>query len=203
MNARNKFSNFVYFALGNHECTGGTSSNCGSGNTNGLTNNYKSFMSTMLAPIGQSKPYYEVDFSAGDNSWTAKFVVIAANAWDSTQASWMSSAMSKPTTYTFVVRHEGAGTTGAPPGVSGSATILSQHPYTAVLAGHTHTFYYGTGSKEIITGNGGAPLSGSINYGYVIARRRADGSILFSARDYATKQAFKNFAINPDGSAAP
>ena len=100
--------------MGNHECTGYTDSNCGSGNSDGVTNNYTAFLSQMLGPIGQTSPYYAINVNATDGSWTAKFVFIAANAWDSTQSSWLTTTMAKTTTYTFVIRHEAAEANTAP-----------------------------------------------------------------------------------------
>ena len=68
----------------------------------------------LLAPIEQTSPYYSININAIDSSWTSKFVFIAANAWDSTQSSWLSGVMAQTTTYTFVIRHESTGTSGPP-----------------------------------------------------------------------------------------
>src|SRR5262249_4873058 len=116
--ARAQYTGIIFPALGNHECTGATASNCGIGNASGMTKNYSAFLAKMLAPLGKSQPYYEVDVDAKDGSWTSKLVFVAANAWDSAQETWLRSAMARPTTYTFVVRHEPAATSGAPPGVA-------------------------------------------------------------------------------------
>ncbi|HEX2569871.1 MAG TPA: hypothetical protein VH877_09980, partial [Polyangia bacterium] len=90
LQARANFSNVLFPALGNHECTGYTTSNCGTGNTDGNTLNYTTYLSKMLGPINQTLPYYTINVNAIDGSWTSKFVFIAANAWDSTQSSWLS-----------------------------------------------------------------------------------------------------------------
>ncbi len=200
LNARSAFSNTVFYAMGNHECTGGTNSNCGPGES--WSNNYDQFMSKMMGSVGKSQPYYDIWIDATDHSWNAKFVVIAANAWNSAQEAWFDATLAKPSTYTFVVRHEGSAVTTTP-GVSPSAQIMANHPLTLLLAGHTHTFYYSAGGREVITGNGGAPLSGSINYGYVIARQRANLTIGLTARDYATGAVIKTFAVDPYGAPAP
>jgi hypothetical protein len=200
--ARSAFSNIVFPALGNHECTGATDSNCGQGNANGVTVNYSTFLSKMLTPIGKAKPYYTLNLQGPGNAWTVKFVFVAANAWDTAQSSWFSAEMAKPTTYTFVVRHEGVSATTAP-GVTPTAAIMAQHPYTLLLAGHTHNFSYSSADRQVITGHGGAPLTGFTNYGYVVAERRADGAIVFTAYDYATNLVHKTFAVKADGSPAP
>jgi len=201
--ARAKYSGQVFPAMGNHECTGYTASNCGSGNTDGITNNYTAFLQKMLAPINQTSPYYEIDVNASDGSWTSKFLFVAANAWDQNEANWLSSAMGKSTTYTFLVRHEPATATTAP-GVTPAENIMSQHPYTLSLVGHTHTYEHPS-AREIIVGNGGAPLSGGKNFGFAMISQQANGSLAVDMIDYSSGQADPSFhfAVNPDGSPAP
>lgn len=204
LTARNAYKGPQFAALGNHECTGGTTSNCGSGNTDGITNNYTAFMSKLVTPLGYTKPYYEVDIAATDKSWTAKILIVAANAWDSTQAAWLDTAMAKPTTYTFMVRHESATTSPAPPGVAGSEAIMAKHPYTLSIVGHTHSYYHGKGSREIVVGNGGAPLT-SKTYGFALLSQRADGAIVVDMVDATTKVAdgYFHFAVLGNGSIVP
>jgi hypothetical protein len=129
-------------------------------------------------------------------------VFIAANAWSATQASWLDAELAKPTTYTFVVRHESK-TANTAPGVTPSQAIIEKHPYTMLLVGHTHTYSHLASSKELIVGNGGAPLTGGVNYGYVIARQRADGAMVFREHDYTTNQINDTFAVKPDGTPTP
>jgi len=112
MQARAKFSGMFFPAMGNHECTGYTASNCGSGNTDGVTDNYTQFLTKMLAPIQQTSVYYSIDVNATDASWTSKFVFVAVHAWDAGQASWLQGVMAKKTTYTFVLRHESSSPSG-------------------------------------------------------------------------------------------
>jgi hypothetical protein len=201
--SRAAYPGYLFPALGNHECTGATVSNCGPNGKDGETNNYKAFLSALLGPIGKTLPYYSIDLAATDGSWTGKVVVVAANAWDTAQATWLEQALSKPTTYTFVVRHEARTTTGAPPGVSGSEAIMAKHPYTLAIVGHTHT-YKRNGAQEVVFGNGGAPITGGVNYGFGLVTQRADGAVQVDAIDYQTRQADASFrfAVNPDGSAA-
>jgi hypothetical protein len=202
LSARQAFSNVIFPALGNHECTGATASNCGVGSVDGVTKNYASFLSKMLGPIGVSTPYYTVNIGSTSNAWTAKLVFIAANAWSATQASWLSTELAKPTTYTFVIRHESSSANTAP-GVTPSQAIIAQHPYTLLIVGHTHTYAHYANEKQLIVGNGGAPLTGGVNYGYVIARQRADGAMVFQEHDYTTNQVNETFAVKPDGTSTP
>ena len=55
LQARARFPGPLFPALGNHECTGATSSNCGAGAADGVTANYSAFLEKMLAPIGQDE----------------------------------------------------------------------------------------------------------------------------------------------------
>jgi Calcineurin-like phosphoesterase len=201
--ARNEFSGVFFPAMGNHECTGATASNCGSGATDGITNNYTSFMTQMLGPIGKTSPYYSVNINAIDGTWTSKFVFIAANAWSSAQSSWLSSTLSVATTYTFVIRHESADANTAP-GVTPSEQIMAQHPYTLAIVGHTHTYEHPT-TREVVIGNGGAPITGGKNYGYGIVEQRSDGAIQVDMFDYTSgaKDSSFEFALHPNGSPAP
>jgi len=201
--ARASFTNTMFPAMGNHECNGYTASNCGSGNTDGVTENYTAFLTQLLAPIQQSSPYYAINVSGTGGAWTAKFVFIAGNAWDSAQSSWLTTTLAQTTTYTFIIRHESASANTAP-GVTPSEAIMAKYPYTLAIVGHTHT-YEKSGSREVIFGNGGAPLSGSGNYGFGLIQQRADNAIQVDMLDYSTMQPDTSFefAVNPDGSAAP
>ncbi len=195
LNARGSYSGVQFPAMGNHECTGATASNCGSGNANGITNNYSSYMSMMLGPLQKTTPYYVINVNATNNAWTAKFVFIAANAWDSTQASWLSSTLAQKTTYTFIVRHEPASATTAP-GTSPSESIMSQYPYTLAIVGHSHEYYHSSGSREVVIGNGGAPISTSQDYGYALVQQLTNGNIQVDMYDYQTNAKDSSFEFD-------
>ena len=200
LGARAQFTNPVYAALGNHECTGATTSNCGSGTTDGVTKNFSAFMTRMAS--GHSDPWYSVSFADPNGAWTAKVVLVAANAWTSAQATWLDQTLSQPTTYTFVVRHESNSASTAP-GVSPSRTIIDSHPYTLLIVGHAHTYQHVPSDREVIVGNGGAPLVSGTNYGYGIVDRRTDGTIQFTEYDYSSHAVMDQFAVHADGSPAP
>jgi Calcineurin-like phosphoesterase len=200
MTARAKYSGAFFPAMGNHECTGATASNCGPSGVDGTTNNYSAFLAQMLGPISKTEPYYTINVKASDATWTAKFVFIAANAWSNAQSAWLETALAAPTTYTFVIRHEPADTTQAP-GVGPSEAIMAQHPYTLSIVGHTHSYYHFSG-REVLVGNGGAPLSGSKNYGFAIVSQRPDQALQIDMIDYAsglTDTKF-HFVVKPNGS---
>jgi hypothetical protein len=194
MGARGAFSGKFYPAMGNHECTGATAGNCAGSPTTNMT----AFITTMLTPIGESQPYYTQMFNATDNSWTAKFVFIACNAWDSTQASWLDQQLAMTTTYTFVVRHESvSAVSGAPCPASDSS--INAHPFTLRIVGHSHYYQHYASDKEIIVGNGGAPLTSGTNYGYVIVKRNSDGTLTVTAYDYMSHATLDQFSIPATG----
>ena len=200
LGARAKYSGLVFPVMGNHECTGGDTSNCGTGNANGITTNYTAFMTKLLAPVQKTLPYYTFKITAADGSWTAKFVLIAANAWDSTQSAWLTTTMATPSTYTFVFRHESATSSPVAPGVGPSEAIMAKYPYTLSIVGHTHSFFHGKNAREATIGNGGAPLS-SKNYGFGLFSQRADGAIVGDMIDYQSGLADSLFhmVVKPDG----
>jgi len=202
--ARAKYSGVLFPALGNHECLGNEGSNCGAGTLAGTPNNYSEFVKSLLTPIGKTEPYYSVRVDATDGSWTSKLVFVAANAWTQAQADWLDQTLAVPTTYTFVMRHEPKAATKAP-GTSPSEAIMAKHPYTLAIVGHTHT-HERTHPKEVIFGNGGAPLTaGQTMYGFGMLTQRHDGAIQVDVIDVATGQADAafRFAVKADGTAAP
>jgi predicted phosphodiesterase len=191
----------MYPAMGNHECTGATASNCGQGATNGITKNMTDFVSTMLAPISVTQPYYTETFTAADNSWTAKVVFVACNAWSSTQSTWLSSQLAQPTTYTFVVRHESVADVSQT-ACSASQTVINAHPLTLLIVGHTHEYRHESYDKEIIVGIGGAPLTSGTNYGYTVVTRNTDGTLSVTTYDYQSHSTMDTFKIQADGAGA-
>jgi hypothetical protein len=201
--AHTNYPGIQFPTIGNHECTGATDSNCGPGNDAGTPNNYVQFMSMLLGPLQKTTPYYEIDVAAQDATWTAKFLFVAANAWDATQAAWLDQALSQTTTYTFIVRHEPAQANTAP-GVIPSETAMAAHPYTLAIVGHSHEYFHKAGSREVVVGNGGAPMSTSDDFGYAIVTQRSDFSIAVDMIDFLSglPDPKFHFAVNPDGTPA-
>jgi hypothetical protein len=199
--ARGAFSGKFFPAMGDHEC-GTLMSNCDPSDAGG-NNNFSEFLAKMLAPIGFKEPYYAVVFRANDDSWTAKFVFVAANAWTAAQGTWLDGELASATTYTFVVRNEGSTSCSGAPGVAPSEAIVGQHPFTIKLVGCLGEYAHLAAVRELVVGNGGAPLMGSGNYGYTLAKRRADGAIVFTAYDYMSNVVTDSFAVKADGAPAP
>jgi hypothetical protein len=182
----------LFPVMGNHECTGATSSNCAG---NFVTKNYQAYMAQMASLVGESQPYYVVNFNGDGKAWTAKLVVVACNAWDATQKTWLQSELAKPTTYTIVARHEEIGASSGPPCLPDADTIIAQNPYSVLLVGHSHYFQYIGFQKEVIIGNGGAPLySTSAHYGYATLEQQS-GGFLTTEYDYQTAAPLQSFTI--------
>ena len=199
LKARQAFSGPVLHAMGNHECTGYTASNCGEGASDGVTGLYVAFVDKMVKqPFGLKRPFWSYWVHAKNASWTAKFVVVAPNAWTAQQAAWLDAELSKATTYTFVLRHEPSYSTTAP-GTLPSQAILKKHPLTLLLTGHSHTYSRDLPNRELVVGNGGAPLTSDVPYGYVTVRLQPDGTLHAAAIDYQAGKSFDEFSVNAAG----
>jgi hypothetical protein len=194
MGARAAFAGKLYPAMGNHECDSATSGNCASS----PTANMAAYVRTMLEPIGLNGPYFTETFSASDGTWTAKFVFVACNAWDSAQAKWLDGELAKPTTYTFVVRHEPVlSAMGSP--CPASDTTIDAYPLALRIVGHTHLYGHDVANKQLVVGNGGAPLTSGANFGYAMILRNADGTLTITMYDYMTHATMDSFTIPPSG----
>jgi hypothetical protein len=184
----------IFHALGNHECTGATATNCPNGTETG---NIQVFHS-MLAPA-YSGVYYDwyIHTSMGD----AHFIATAPNAWNPTQQSWLTAALAQPAQYIFVIAHEPP---SAPPG-PGSVAIedaiaASPQGVTLRLYGHTHSYRHLT-NNSVISGNAGAPLAGTGGtYGFVTVEQQADGNVQVSAWDVGQPPTMsETFLLSPTG----
>ena len=195
------FKGPIWLGMGNHECTGYTSSECGVDNPDQITENYTAYLGTLLPglKVNTTTPYYVETVPAGEGQ-TAKFVFTAANAWDPTQSTWLSTTLAVPTTYTFVIRHEPTDDARDCPGITPIDTIIANFPLTMKLVGHTHEYKpYSSGTQEVLVGNGGAPLD-SGDYGFVLCKQRTDNAIQCDDYDYLTNAPINDgFALTPAG----
>jgi predicted phosphodiesterase len=192
--ARANYAGPTYLTMGNHECNGFTASNCPLHNE---TPNVQTFMT--LLPSGVNTPYYRIDYDTPLGK--AKFLFVAANAWDSTQQSWLQTQLADPTTYTFVMRHEPPADTSAP-GVSPSESLIQSSSYTLELLGHTHEYKH-IDTQHVISGNAGAPLqpgSGS-TYGLLMVQQQQNGNITVTEIDEATGNVTDTWTVSPNGQA--
>jgi hypothetical protein len=191
LDAQKVFPNLAFPAMGVEECTGSASSNCGPGNADGFTTRYSAFLKDMLSPLGVTRPYYGVEVAGLTGAWSAKLVFIAANAWDATQATWLDAELSKPTTYTFVVRGEPS--CSIAPGAAASDAIVAQHPYTVMLVGSE--LPCDAPARQVAV----SPPSASGSCSYLIVQQRRDGAVVLTTLD-CLKGVQTTVALNPDGS---
>ena len=188
--AMNRYTGGPHFGvLGNHECDGYTAGNCASTSTHNL----QAYEATFMTPNGFTTPYFNVPFNATDGSWTAKLVAIACNAWDNTQATWLEQQLAQSTTYTIVSRHEPSTATTAPC-VTASNDTINAHPFDLLIVGHTHTFR--RNGKEIIVGNGGAPITSSATYGFATFEMLPGSGFRVVEFDAATAAPVSTFTVH-------
>lgn len=190
--AEANFKGPIYHAMGNHECTGATASNCPNGNE---TPNVQAFMSK-LVPQGTQTPYYRVDVATPNGK--AKFLFVAGNAWSTAQQTWLQAQLADATTYTFIVRHVPPGTSA--PGVTESEALVTAAPFTLELLGHFHE-YKVLDPKHVISGNGGAASrSGEVaGFGFLLVEQEADGTLAATEYDQTTGDAIDAWKISPTG----
>ncbi|MEZ4222633.1 MAG: metallophosphoesterase [Polyangiaceae bacterium] len=175
--ARNNYSGTVFASLGNHEC-GGNNGNCA-----GATNNksYNAFLNKLVKPLGKSKPYYAIKIDDVNGKWTSKFLITACNAWSSAQKTWLQNQLDKPTTYTFVARHQPMGSDA--PCTTEMDKILKGAKYDMLLVGHRHFWEYTPSKRQLIEGLGGAPITrAGQQHGFATIHQLAGGG--FRVRQY-------------------
>ena len=175
----------VFPTLGNHECTGYTRDNCATT----TTANLRAYKAQLTDPLGLDL-YYAVPFTVSDG--TAKLIVAACNAWDATQTSWLEDQLATPTTYTIVARHEPSSAYTAPC-INEMDQVLVGATYDLLLVGHTHTFE--KRGKEIVIGNGGAPLTGSAPFGFATVELIPGTGFRVSELDASSRAVIRSFVV--------
>lgn len=207
LGARATYSGVEWPAMGNHECDGYTASNCASGCPSGdscsgsNTENFLNFQSKFLSAIGETLPYYARTISASDGSWTAHFIFVAPNYWNSTQQSWLTSQLaaagtSSKSNYIFVIHHEDA-TAGNPSSLS-TIESAEKKVETLSIVGHSHTWAHGgSNPKELLVGNGGVPSTSLQNLGFTTVSRQTNGDLVVSNYDFMTLQVVNTYTVTP------
>lgn len=191
MKAISNFSGTWFMTMGNHECFSG--GNCSG--AYGSDYNFTSFMNA-LSPVSQS-PYYSVDVQT--RFGLATFVIIADDAWDGTQSSWLDSTLTRAdrlAKYVFPVRHHPvAGRKGN--NLDAIATI-ERHHYSLILAGHDHLYHHDPnsthGGRDVVVGLGGASL---YDTGFGTVGQQDDGSLRFQLYDATGNPQNETWTISP------
>ena len=187
LEARAHYKGTVFGVLGNHECGGGNA-NCAGVTSN---NSYNAFLDGLVKPLGKTKLYYQVPISDLSGKWTAKLLIVACNAWSKAQKSWLEGELAKPTTYTFIARHQPKGSDA--PCSADMAPMLDGAKYNLLMVGHVHKYLHS--GKQLIEGVGGAPLTGTHNHGFATVRQLAGGGFRIKQYDYKTKQVVGSFTV--------
>ena len=174
-----RFGGTWFMTMGNHECWRGPCL------LNSTSANYVAFMSS-LAPIS-AKPYYA--FNVETQLGRAAFIIIADNAWDGAQQTWLQQALTtadRDARYTFVFRHHPEGDTS----VTTNAAVMSiirQHKFSMFISGHAHEYKHQPNvdnGRDVILGLGGAPLLGSATWnGYAMVDEQPDGRLKVTVFD--------------------
>ena len=188
----------IFHAMGNHECNSLSDLNCPDLNE---SSNIKTYLSS-LVPWTNGVPWFA--FTIHTSTGDAKFIFIAANAWNATQAAWLQQAVAVPTKYTFIVRHTpspDAGSSSPNGGVTASDAIIAGRPVTLWLFGHVHEYRHLT-VNSVIAGNAGAPLTHG-EYGWLDVTQRPDGTVGVMAYSMSTGLPTDAWAVTADGAGAP
>jgi hypothetical protein len=192
--ATSSFGGTWFMTMGNHECSNGP---CLSGSTNA---NYVAFMNA-LSPIS-TKPYYS--FQVQTQLGRATFIVLADNAWDSTQQTWFEQTLTDADThskYTIVFRHHPEGDTSVSTNPV-AVQILRQHKFALFVTGHTHTYKHGTtdNGRDVVIGLGGAPLlsAGATYNGYAMIDQGLDGRLTVTVYDIAGGTVRDTWSVGPN-----
>lgn len=189
------FGKTVFMTLGNHECTGESTTLCTLGSY-GTNPNYTAFMDA-LKPIS-STPYYRVDVHT--NAGLAVFLVVADDVWDMAEQSWLTQQLvdaDAHAKYTFVTKHHPFGNTDHPefPAIY---SLVTAHKYTLFLTGHSHLYKRQYGDpRGLVMGLGGAPLAGSSFNGFGTALQGSDDRIYVTVYDQATGNVQDKFDVPP------
>jgi hypothetical protein len=165
-----------WMTMGNHEC--GNNAWPYSCFVSGPHDaNFAAYMSALQRP----QPYYfnDVQTSLGK----ARFVIVADDSWDGTQADWLASTLADADAharYTIVARHHPV--QGARTGAASILSILQQHKQTLILTAHNHDYEHDLsswGGRSAVVGLGGA--GGRWGFGTVL--QNTDGTLTFVQRD--------------------
>ena len=190
----------LFMTMGNHECLfaiGGTLDDCGANNPTDPA--YTTFL-TALAPTS-SKPYYFRDVQTVMG--LVRFVFIADDAWDTTQADWLQQTLTAADTqanYTIVAQHHslGSSNTGNYPAI---VALIKAHKYALHLTAHDHLYLHDLAGdptgRTVVVGTGGS--ADATMQGYATVVQGVDGRLYFTMYDSATNLPADSFSVGPNG----
>jgi hypothetical protein len=196
MNAAKNLPKTLFMTMGNHECSS-SASYC---YLNSTQPNYKAFMAA-LAPVS-TVPYYTFDVQT--DTGLATFVVVADNAWDTTESSWLTTTLTKAdgaAKYTIVMRHHPIDNVDLAT-MMDEWNIIKSHKYSLFLTGHTHEYKHDLGldgsGRTGRMGNAGAPLDNNFPYyGYGVVQQGIDDRLYVFVYDQATGNQMDTWSVPP------
>jgi hypothetical protein len=197
-----KFGKPVFMTMGNHECSQSYNPGQSCGFSGAATTDPKMapYMASLQQVSGQNSPYYRFDIMT--QSGKATFIVVADDAWNTTQQTWLTQQLTDAdanSKYTFVSKHHPDGNTDQ----SYFQTIynlVKSHKYTLFLTGHSHEYKHQFNDRRaVVMGLGGAPFDNpnQMWYGYLRVLQCPDDSINVSVIDEATGNVQDTFSVPP------
>jgi hypothetical protein len=197
MSAAGKLGKPIFMTMGNHECS--NSYTMGSDCSTTCATDFKcSAFLHALQPVSPTNPYYRFDVMTSTGK--ATFIVVADDAWNSTQQSWLTTQLTDAdanSKYTFVSKHHPEGNTDQ----TFFATIeqlVRAHKYTLFLTGHSHEWKREPGDPRAIRmGLGGAPFDNPNQqfWGYGTVMQCPDNHFYVTVYDQATGNVFDTFNV--------
>ncbi len=172
----------IFMTLGNHECS--NSYNMGSDCSTTCATDYKcSAFLAALKPVSASNPYYS--FNVQTSAGLATFIVVADDAWNSTQETWLTDQLTtadKAAKYTFVSKHHPEGNTEQT-FFTTIENLVRAHKYTLFphRPGHSHEHSASPcDPRAIVMGQGRRAVRQSqpdVHWGYGTVMQCPDNSI--------------------------
>jgi hypothetical protein len=190
----------VFMTMGNHACAATFNNDCGFAGAATSDPKMQAFMESLQTVSGQTSPYYRFDVMT--QSGLAVFIVVADDAWNSTQQTWLTQQLNDADAhakYTFVSKHHPDGNTDQPT-FQQIYDLVKMHKYTLFLTGHSHEYkrQY-TDPRAVVMGLGGAPFDNpnQMWWGYLTAMQCPDDRIYVNVYDQATGNVQANFNVLP------
>ncbi len=192
----------VFMTMGNHECSlsYNPGPSCGGANAATTDIKMKPYMASLKTISGQTSPYYRFDIMT--NAGKATFIVIADDAWNDTQQTWLTTQLTDAdanSKYTFVSKHH--------PDQNMDQTyfqtiynLVTSHKYTLFLTGHSHEYKHQYNDKRgVVMGLGGAPFDNpnQMWWGYLTATQCPDDSVTVTVYDESTGAIQDSFNVPP------
>jgi hypothetical protein len=198
--AAGKLGKPVFMTMGNHECAASFSNDCGYAGAATMDAKMSAYMDALKTISGQTSPYYRFDVMT--KSGKAVFLVVADDAWNSTQQTWLTQQLTdadQNAKYTFVSKHHPDGNTDQP-AFQQIYNLVKSHKYTLFLTGHSHEYKHQFNDhRAVVMGLGGAPFDNPNQMwnGYLTVLQCPDDSVQVTVYDVSTGNPQDTWAVPP------